>query len=84
MRIATVRSVCECQTRLYADVDEHLTAIRGWPKDGRGRQETAPANALRAGGNRFDVGWMCPSCTRNVLRSFDAGALAFREHKIAG
>jgi hypothetical protein len=84
MKIATVRSVCECETRLYADVDEHLSAIRGWARDGRGRQSIAPATALRAGGGRFDVGWMCPSCTRNVLRSFDSTAIAFREDKIAG
>jgi hypothetical protein len=84
MKIATVRSVCECQTRLFADINEQLTAVRGWARDSRGRECLAPANALRAGELRFDVGWMCPSCTRNVLRSFDAGALAFREDKLAG
>jgi len=83
MRIATVRSVCECQTQLAADVDEHLNVVRGWARDGRGRQMIAPANALRAGDGRFDVGWMCPACTRNVLRSFDASAVAFREEKAA-
>jgi hypothetical protein len=27
---------------------------------------------------RFDVGFMCPFCTRNVLRSFEADGLAYR------
>lgn len=84
MKIATVRSVCECQTRLAADVDEHLNALRGWARDGRGREFLAPATALRAGDRRFDLGWLCPSCGRNTLRSFDGTALAFREDKLAG
>jgi hypothetical protein len=33
---------------------------------------------MREEGARFDVGFMCPFCTRNVLRSFDADALAYR------
>jgi hypothetical protein len=88
MKIASVHSVCECQTRLGADIDENLKALRGWARDGRGRVHVAPATTVatggHAGGTQFDVGWMCPSCTRNILRSFDSGALAFREDKIAG
>jgi hypothetical protein len=84
MKIATVRSVCECQARLGADVDEQLTARRGWARDARGRQMVAPATARRANGTRFDLGWFCPFCTRNTLRSFDAAALAFREERAAG
>ena len=84
MKIATVRSVCECQARLGADVDEQLNAQRGWARDTRGREIVAPATARRASGTRFDLGWMCPYCTRNTLRSFDATALAFREERAAG
>jgi hypothetical protein len=79
MKIATVRSVCECQARLGADVDEHLNALRGWARDSRRRELVAPATARRSGGTRFDLGWFCPYCTRNVLRSFDSNALAFRD-----
>jgi hypothetical protein len=31
------------------------------------------------GSDRFHVGWACPFCTRNTLRSFDAAALTFTE-----
>lgn len=78
MKTAPIRSVCECQARLGADIDEQLNALRGWARDGRGRQVLAPATARRAGGSRFDVGWLCPLCMRNTLRSFDATALSFR------
>jgi hypothetical protein len=84
MKIASVRSVCECQARLGADVDEQLNALRGWARDGRGRQLVAPATARHTSGTRFDLGWLCPLCTRNTLRSFDAAALSFREERAAG
>ncbi|MFO7178132.1 MAG: hypothetical protein DIU78_005450 [Pseudomonadota bacterium] len=85
MKIATVRSVCECQARLGADLDERYVAIRGWAKEPRrGRELPAPANTIGAGQARFDVAWMCPVCTRNVLRSFEASGLAFREERKAG
>jgi hypothetical protein len=29
----------------------------------------------------FEVGWLCPYCTRNQVRLFDAGGLSFREAK---
>ena len=83
MKIATVRSVCECQSRLGADVDEQCNALKGWARDTRGREYNAPATAKHVSDGRFDVGWMCPVCTRNVLRSFDVSALGYREERAA-
>jgi hypothetical protein len=79
MRIATVRSVCECQAQLGADLDEHRHVIRGWAKDTRQKsQDSAPATAIGAENQLFDVAWLCPLCTRNTLRSFDNAGLVWR------
>lgn len=78
MKVATVESRCECEARLFAELDEERRVVRGRAKDFRGRERLAPANALGGEGGRFDVGFMCPFCTRNVLRSFEADALAYR------
>jgi hypothetical protein len=78
MKVATVESRCECEAKLSADLDEERRAVRGWAKDVRGRERLAPATAMHGEGARFDVGFMCPFCTRNVLRSFEADALAYR------
>jgi hypothetical protein len=80
MKVATVCSVCECQARLAADLDENLHVIRGWARDPRRRQEQAsPANTTTSVNQSFDVGWFCPFCIRNTLRSFDASSLGWRE-----
>jgi hypothetical protein len=78
MKSATIESKCECQAKLFAELDEERRALRGWAKDSRGRERSAPANAMHVEGGRFDVGFMCPFCTRNTLRSFEAETLAFR------
>jgi hypothetical protein len=78
MKVANVESRCECQAKLFAELDEERRVVRGWAKDARGRERLAPANALRGESGRFDVGFMCPFCTRNALRSFEADALAYR------
>jgi hypothetical protein len=80
MKIATVYSACECQARLGAELDAQRVVIRGWARDARnGDEERAPSNALAPERARFDVTWSCPFCMRNVLRSFDAAALVYRE-----
>lgn len=82
MKTAIVHSVCECEAQLGAELDEHRVVLRGWARDRRrGHEELAPANALHSTPVRFDVGWACPICTRNVLRSFDAQNLVFREQR---
>ncbi|MGC4088307.1 MAG: hypothetical protein QM756_10485 [Polyangiaceae bacterium] len=84
MKTAVVNSPCECQARLGAELDERRVVVRGWARDPRrGREELAPANAIGAERSRFDVGWSCPFCTRNVLRSFEAAALSYRDAPVS-
>jgi hypothetical protein len=78
MKTATVESKCECEAKLVAELDEEHRVLRGSAKDWRGRERLAPATAMHAQNGRFDVGFMCPFCTRNTLRSFEAEALAYR------
>lgn len=79
MKVARVDSRCECQAYLGAELDEHRVALRGWAVDVRRVELPAPANTMGAERERFDVGWACPFCTRNTLRSFTGSALVFRE-----
>jgi hypothetical protein len=79
MKVTTVQSVCECQAHLCAELDEQRVVLRGWARDARKLELAAPANAIGAERERFDVGWACPFCTRNTLRSFSASGLSFRE-----
>lgn len=78
MKTAIVESVCECQARLYAQLDEHRRVARGWARQ-RGREHSAPANSIRPEHESFNIGWMCPFCTRNTLRAFSAAMLSYRE-----
>jgi hypothetical protein len=80
VKTATIHSVCECQARLGAELDEQKQVVRGYAKDIRRRDtRIAPAHSIHPERDRFDVGWFCPFCVRNVLRSFSTSALAFRE-----
>ena len=75
-----IESVCECQAKLEAEVDEHGHVLRGWARDRRTKRIlVAPAHSIGAGAAKFQVAWMCPLCTRNQLRSFDSGALELRD-----
>jgi hypothetical protein len=79
MKVTRVHSKCECQVNLWAELDEARVVLRGWAIDSRKVELPAPANSIGAERERFDVGWACPFCTRNTLRSFTASALTFRE-----
>jgi hypothetical protein len=79
MKVTRVHSKCECQVNLCAELDEARIVLRGWAIDARKMELAAPANSIGAERERFDVGWACPFCTRNTLRSFTASALSFRE-----
>jgi hypothetical protein len=79
MKVTRVHSKCECQVNLCAELDEARIVLRGWAIDARKVELAAPANSIGAQRERFDVGWACPFCTRNTLRSFTASALSFRE-----
>jgi hypothetical protein len=80
MKTARVESRCECQALLGAELDENKTVVRGFVIDrGRNRELPAPANVTKKlSGKQVDVGWSCPLCTRNTLRSFNVEALAYR------
>jgi hypothetical protein len=80
MKKATISSACECQARLFADLDEQKQVISGWARDIRRKQTlTAPAHTIGAQGERFDVAWSCPVCIRNTLRTFSSSGLAWRD-----
>ena len=70
----SVQSRCECQAILSATLDANRQILGGWAARGRGR-EVAPAHSIGAANERFDIGWACPYCGRNTLRTFYAGAL---------
>ncbi len=78
MKVARVKSRCECQAVLVAELDEHGAVVRGFEYDPKRHRETAaPANATLRDGGQLGVGWSCPVCTRNVLRSFNPSALVY-------
>jgi hypothetical protein len=80
MKVATVHSGGECQAGLSADLDERRVVLRGSASDrARHRALAAPATAIANDEESFSVGWACPLCTRNVLRSFTKSALSYRE-----
>lgn len=79
MRQATIRSVCECQTRLECTLDEKRFVLTAWAIDATGNRERSPAHSIGAERPRFDVAWLCPVCGRNTLRSFAAEALVWKE-----
>lgn len=77
MKTAKVRSRCECQARLEAQLDENGIADRGTARSLYGDPEVAPATAIGAGNELFEVGWLCPFCGRNTVRSFHKSALSY-------
>ena len=78
MKCAIVESVCECQAKLAAVLDEQRHVVRGFARY-HGRELPAPANTLGTKSEVFNVGFMCPFCTRNTLRSFHGSTLVYRE-----
>lgn len=81
MKTAQVQTRCECQGRLSAIVDESGAVLSGSARVGKGAPELAPATAMNAGKDQFRIGWLCPLCGRNTLRSFYRGALVFQEQQ---
>lgn len=67
-------SRCECQAILTAVLDDHRHVLHGAAKR-HDAVETAPAHSIGADREHFDIGWLCPFCGRNTLRTFYAGAL---------
>jgi hypothetical protein len=79
MKQATIRSVCECQSKLEAILDEHRYVLTGIVIGPDREREVAPAHSIDAEKKRFAVGWLCNFCGRNTLRRFDADALVWRD-----
>ncbi|HEX3596835.1 MAG TPA: hypothetical protein VHU80_17115 [Polyangiaceae bacterium] len=80
VKTATIHSVCECQNRLGAELDEQRRTIKGWARDRRsGRVLVSPAQSIHPEAEMFEVAWSCPFCTRNQVRLFDADGLSFRD-----
>ena len=79
MKIARVESRCECQAELVAELNEAHSVVRGFVIDrARGRELQAPANATKKiADKQVDVGWSCPVCTRNTLRTFNLETLSY-------
>ncbi len=79
MKIARVESRCECQAQLVAELDEARSVVRGFVNDrARGRELPAPANVTKKiAEGQLDVGWSCPMCTRNTLRTFNVQTLSY-------
>jgi hypothetical protein len=48
----------------------------GTAKSRDGEEHIAPATAIGVGLDQFQVGWLCPVCGRNTVRSFYKGALS--------
>lgn len=67
-------SRCECQAILTAVLDDHRHVLQGTASQ-HGAKENAPAHSIGADRENFDIGWLCPFCGRNTLRTFYAGAL---------
>ena len=67
-------SRCECQALLTAVLDEKRHVVEGSARH-LGARESAPAHSIDAAREHFDIGWLCPFCGRNTLRTFYAGAL---------
>jgi hypothetical protein len=77
---AKIASVCECQARLHAELDENKQVITAWARDPRGKTVlNAPGHSIGGQNPLFDVAWLCPFCVRNTLRTFDTGGLSWRD-----
>jgi hypothetical protein len=60
---------CECQATLFAELADDGCVLSGYAARA-GKRETAPAHSIGKDNVNFDVGWLCPYCGRNVLRTF--------------
>lgn len=83
MKRALAQTRCECQSTLIATIAEDATVLRGVARtktDDGVVEVSAPANVVRkyAGGG-LDVGFLCPNCGRNTMRTFHLGSLVFAD-----
>ena len=67
-------SRCECQATLVAILDDKRQVIEGSARL-HGASEKAPAHSIGSSQQSFDIGWLCPFCGRNTMRTFYGGSL---------
>jgi hypothetical protein len=73
MSAKVVQTRCECQATLFAELTADRCVAAGYAARA-GKRETSPAHSINKDGSLFDVGWLCPYCGRNVMRTFAATA----------
>jgi hypothetical protein len=69
-----VSSRCECQATLAAELTRDGFVVHGSAYLLR-KREKAPAHSIHPENEVFDIGWLCPFCGRNVLRTFSKASL---------
>lgn len=69
-----VQTRCECQATLTAKLTAERFVVSGSAQR-YGKKESAPAHAIHPEKETFDIGFLCPFCGRNVMRTFSASAL---------
>jgi hypothetical protein len=71
-----VRSMCECEAELFAEVDRRHRVARGWIRSDDQQELPAPACVVAEEGRSYSIVWLCPMCLRNTLRCFDGSVVA--------
>ncbi len=77
MRTAQLRTRCECQSTLVAVLDEQLNVMVGANVDSQDQRVRAPASRAFVSNHQVGVSFACPTCTRNVLRTFSRDQLVW-------
>lgn len=70
----SIQTRCECQATLSARLTAERFVIGGTAQR-YGKREPAPAHAIHPEREVFDIGFLCPFCGRNVMRTFNAASL---------
>jgi len=79
MKTAKVRTVCECQAFLLAELDEQLNVVSGTCEDSRGRITHAPSSKAFVSKGQMGITFACPVCSRNALRTFSLAKFVWVE-----
>jgi hypothetical protein len=72
--VYVAHSRCECQASLSAQLTEQRFVVTGSAYR-EGKRESAPAHSIHPENEVFDIGWLCPFCGRNTMRTFAGSAL---------
>ncbi len=75
MKTTQVKTFCECQACLIAELDEQLNVLSGYCEDSHKRRTNAPASKAFVSRSQVGISFSCPVCTRNALRTFSHAKL---------